>query len=423
MLTYAGTSHRRAPLSVRERIALPGERVPEALGRLRDRFGHGAILATCNRLEVYLVGRHDRAAVLDFLAGEVALDREEVGRYFDVAHDADAVRHLYAVAAGVESMVLGESEILGQVRGAFSQTVRAGADHALLSRLFHTAIRVGRRARTETEIGRGALSVSSVAVQQARELVPDLARATVLVIGAGEAGRLAARALVEQGVPGVLVANRTEHRAQALAEELGGRAFHFAELPTALALADVVIAAADAPQPLVSAGAVAAALARREGAPQLLLDIGVPRDIDPLVRDLAGVTYRDLDDLQAIAARHAAARAGEAARVQAIIEEEAGHFLDWWEHLQVVPTIRALTEHAERVRRAELEKTLRRGVAPQELEQRLEAMTRAIVKQLLHEPITQLRQRGDREMYLDAVRTLFQLDAPQGPPSGDAEPR
>lgn len=425
MLTYAGTSHRRAPLAIRERIAIPGERVPDVLGRLTERFGCGTLLATCNRLELYLVGDHDRAEVLDFIAAEVAIDRGSVERHFEVAHGGAVVRHLYAVSSGVESMVLGESEILGQVRTALSHTVRAGADHALLTRLFDSAIRVGRRARTETAIGRNALSISSVAVQQVRQLTLDLTTATVLVIGAGEAGRLAAASLVDHGVAEVLVANRTYRRAEALAGDLNGRAYDFDHLVDALVLADVVIAAADAPQPLVSEGMVHEALARRDGAPLLIVDIGVPRDVDAAVRGMAGITYFDIDDLQSIATSHATARAGEVEHVEAIIEEETGRFFEWWEQMAVVPTITALTERADRVRSAELEKTLRRMAAsgasnvPDELEERLEAMTRAIVKQLLHDPIMQLRQRGDRRISVDAVRTLFRLDdhvpSPGGP--------
>lgn len=422
MLTFAGTSHHLAPLAVRERLTVGGADVPAALTTLKERFGAGSVLATCNRLEVYLVGTHPAADVRDFISSITAVEAPLVERYVEVRRDADAVRHLYSVAAGIDSMVLGEAEILGQVRGAFSATVQAGADHALLSRLFHTAIRTGRRARTETAIGRYALSVSSVAVQQARALTPGLERATVLVLGAGEAGRLAAAALAEHGVGAILVVNRTAERAEALAAELGGRALPFDQLGEALALADVVIAAADAPQPLIGADQAAAALAARDGAETLYIDIGVPRDVDAAVRGLPGARLLDLDDLQAIAAQHAAARAGEVERVQTIVDEETVRFLEWWDQLQVVPTISALTSMAEQVRRTEVDRTLDRLDLDPATRDRIEAMTRAIVKQLLHQPITALRQRGDREVYLDAARGLFSLDlpAPAASPSSTA---
>jgi len=425
MLTFAGTSHRVAPLAIRERLTVAGTALPGALSLLKQRFGAGSVLATCNRLEVYLVGDHPEHEVRDFVSTITGVEPPLVERYVEVRNDADAVRHLYSVASGIDSMVLGEAEILGQVRGAFSATVQAGADHALLSRLFHTAIRTGRRARTETAIGRYVLSVSSVAVQQARALTPALEHATVLVLGAGEAGRLAAVALVEQGVGAIVVVNRTAARAEALAAELGGRSLPFDRLDEALALADVVIAAADAPEPLVSAAQAAAALRARDGAETLYIDIGVPRDVDPAVRQLPGARLLDLDDLQAIAAQHAAARAEEVGRVQAIVEEETVRFFDWWDQLQVAPTISALTAKAEQVRRAEVDKTLDRLHLDAETRERIDAMTRAIVKQLLHQPITVLRQRGDREIYLDAARGLFSLDLPGAgtppPPFGEHE--
>ena len=410
MLTLIGISHRLAPLEVRERLAIPADDLPAVLAQLSARFGSGTILATCNRLEVYLPGDHDRAEVLSFLTDAAGLDGALADAHFVLHRDAEAVEHLYSVAAGIDSMVLGESEVLGQVRGAFSAAVAAGSDDALLSRLFHTAIRVGRRARSETAIGRHALSVSSISVQQARMLYPDLEEATVLVIGAGEAGRLAAAALVEQSVRKVLVANRTRERAEDLAAELGGRALALDEIDRALLEADVVIAAADAPQPLVTHAAVAAAMAARGRRPLLLIDIGVPRDIDHTAGTIPDVQYYDLDGLQAIAAEHYAVRAGEVEAVQSMVDAETARFLTWWDQLQVAPTISALTERAERVRQTELAKTLRRLDATDAERAQLEALTKALVKQLLHDPIATLRERGDREVYIDAVRTLFRLD-------------
>lgn len=414
MLTLVGISHRHASLEVRERLAIPAEDLPSVLGSLGERFGAGTILATCNRLEVYLPGDHDRETVINFLADAAGVDRDMADQHFEFKRDAEAIGHLYAVAAGIDSMVLGESEVLGQVRGAFSAAVAAGCDDALLSRLFHTAIRVGRRARTETAIGRNALSVSSISVQQAKLLCSDLQAATVLVIGAGEAGRLAASALVEQGVGEVLVANRTRERAEDLAAQLGGRALALDGLEAALREAEVVIAAADAPEPLVTHAMVTDAMGVRPYRPLLLIDIGVPRDIDHTVSTLPGVTYYDLDGLQAIAAEHYAVRAGEVEAVQAMVDDETVRFVTWWDQLQVTPTISALTERAERVRQAELAKTLRRFDADAEERAHLDALTKALVKQLLHDPITTLRERGDREVYIDAVRKLFNLDEEPG---------
>ena len=417
MLTMVGVSHRNAPLGVRERFAIPADALPAVRHEVAERFGSGAIVATCNRLELYVPGDHEPGELAGFLceAADVAPDIGE--RYLLPRRDEEAVSHLYAVAAGIDSMVVGESEILGQVRSSFAGTVAAGADTALLSRLFHTAIRVGRRARSETAIGHGALSISSIAAQQARELVADPASAAVLVIGAGEAGRLAAASLVDHGVGSIAVSNRTESRAEALAEELGGRSVPYERLGTELAWADVVIAATDAPEPVLNSGRVASALVRREGAPQLIIDIGVPRACDPAVGAIPGVTYRDIDDLQEIAATHAHARAAEVQAVERLVAEETARFLEWWEHLQVAPTIAALSERAEQLRRAELARTLRRLDLDDGERQRVEAMTKALVRQILHDPISALRERGDRDVYVDAVRQLFRLDEPADPPA------
>lgn len=410
MLTLVGANHHTTPIEARERLAIPGDALPAVLGRLGERFGTGAIVNTCNRIELYLPGTHSREAVLDFLENGAGADPELARRYFTAAYDTDAVRHLYGVAAGIDSMVLGESEVLGQVRTAFSASVAAGTDSALLSRLFHTAIRTGRRARVETAIGHHAVSVSSIAVQQARALCGELEHATVLVLGTGEAGALAAAALVEHGVGEVLVVNRTQSRAEALAAALGGRVLPLSALVSALAQSDIVVAAADAPEPLVTVDIAAAAMAQRPTRDLLVIDIGMPRDCDPGIAALEGVAYYDLDDLQAVSAEHHAARVSEITHVEAIVEEEAARFVTWWEQLQVTPTISALTERAEAVRQGEIAKSLRRLRLDDEQRMQLDALTRAIVKQLLHDPISMLRERGDREDYIDTVRTLFRLD-------------
>ena len=416
MITLAGMSHLTAPLDVRERVAIGEDALPGVLRRATEAFGAATIINTCNRLELYLAGIHEPDAALDFLAHELGVDHEVMERHFRVAYGADAVRHLYAVASGIDSMVIGETEVLGQVRSAFSSTVAAGSDNAMLSRLFHTAIRTGRRARNETAIGERSISVSSIAAQQARDLFPDLARASVLVIGAGEAGRLAAEAVVAYGVGRITVTNRTFERAEALAESLGGTAIPFSEAVAALRTTDIVIAASGSPDALFEDAAVAEAARQRDGQPLLIIDIGVPRDFHSTVRDLPGVSYHDLDDLQEIASRNTEARASEVAAVQTIVDQETSRFTEWWSQLQIVPTISAITDRAEEVRRTELAKTMRRlKVSDEErahVEELADVLTRALVKQILHAPISTLRERGDRDTYLDTVRTLFRLDEP-----------
>jgi glutamyl-tRNA reductase len=416
VITFAGMSHHTAPLDVRERVAIDAEALPAVLQRAKETFGAATIINTCNRLEMYLPGIHEPEAPLGFLAVELGVDHQVMQRHFSVAYGADAVRHLYAVASGIDSMVLGETEVLGQVRSAFSSTVSAGADNAMLSRLFHTAIRTGRRARNETAIGERSVSVSSIAAQQARELFPNLAQASVLMVGAGEAGRLAAEAIVAYGAERLTVANRTFGRAQALADALGGKAIPFADAAEALRTADIVIAASGSPEALFEDAAVSEAVSHRDGQPLLIIDIGVPRDFHPTIREIPGVSYYDLDDLQEVAARNTAARASEVAVVQAIVDEETSRFAEWWSQLQIVPTISAITDRAEELRRSELQKTMRRLKLADEqrahVEELADVLTRALVRQLLHAPIATLRERGDQDTYLTTVRTLFRLDEP-----------
>lgn len=427
MITQAGLSHRSAPIEVRERLTVADDQVVPLLEAARDAFGHGAaLLSTCNRLELYVGDEVEAEALHAFLAERLGADTATIARHFHLRRNLDAVRHLYGVASGVDSMVLGETEVLGQVRSAFSATVKAGTDDAVISRLFHTALRTGRRARRETAISERALSVSSIAAQQARALFPDLAHATVLVIGAGEAGRLAAQAIVANGAHDIVVANRTASRAEGLATELGGRAVPFDDLPDALARAHIVISAVGAPEPVVPVALIEGAVARREGQRLLVIDIGVPRDFEGGVRDLPGVSYFDLDDLREVADRNAEARQAEVDAVGRIVDEETAKFGAWADTQRVQPTITDLAARAEALRHDVIARTLRSTGATTvsaEERERLEAIadqvTRHLVKRLLAAPIEVLRERGDRSFTLEATRALFRLDNPNAPDADD----
>ena len=422
MLTLATMSHHTAPIAVRERLGIATDDLGTVLERAQTRLGATAIVATCNRFELYVSGAHEPATLLGFIQELTGAERGAIDRHFHVHHDSDAVRHLYRVAAGLESMVLGESEILGQLRSSFSAAADAGVDDATLVRLFHGAIRAGRRARHETAIGHHALSVSSIAVQQARALHPNLRNARVLVIGAGEAGRLTAEALVDQGVRAVTVANRTVSRAEALAEELGGRAVSFEQLPDALATCEVVVAASGAPGAIVEYDVMEEVVRRREGAPLLLIDIGMPRDIDPAAAKLPGVSYHDMEALQEIAAANGRAREREVGAVEAVLDEETADFLAWWDQLATQPTIASLNLRAEAIRQAAVEKSLRRLGADDDARREIDALTRAIVKRLLHDPIATLRELGDEQRnYIEAARTLFRLDDEPAEETPDAD--
>jgi glutamyl-tRNA reductase len=411
-ITLVGISHKTAPVSVREHFAFAPAELPELLRRLGERYQGAAVVSTCNRTEVYVASARGVGdprpieALLSEIKGEVAME----GAPFFTLSGKDAARHLFRVAAGVDSMVIGESEILGQVRAAFNEATAAGTHSPALSRLFHSALRAGRRVRTQTEIGRRSVSVSSTAVQLAREVLGDLAGKTVLVVSAGEAGKLTARSLAGSGVSRMLVTTRNPDRAAGLAAELHGEAVPFAKLGAAAAVADIVISSSAAPTFLIERPLVEHAMRSRAARPLLIIDIAVPRDVDPAVRDLPGVHLHDIDDLQAVASHNMHLRRAELAQAEAIVEEEVTKFGDWLRSLEVVPTVASLRSRAEAVRAAELERTLSKTNMSAADRKRVEAMTAALVKKLLHDPIARLKTPGEGERYVETARALFALD-------------
>ena len=408
-ITVVGISHKTAPVAVRERYAFAPE---ESLAAL-PRFGGAAVLlSTCNRTEVYLTAHHPiTAGSVIALLRELKGDGEAPDDAFYHFTDLDAARHLFRVAASIESMVLGESEILGQVRSAFTGATTAGTHNAVLSRLFHAAVRAGRRARSETNIGRHAVSVSSTAVALARRILGDLSCRTVLVVSAGEAGKLAARGLAASGASRLLVTSRTAGRAQELAADLGGEAIPFERLGQALAEADIVISSSAAPDYLIGRDHVAQATAQRDGRPLLLIDIAVPRDVNPAVRELPLVHLYDIDDLQALVEENKNARRSEVAKAEHIVEEELQRFSQWLGSRGVVPTVAALRARADALREEEMARTVKRlgDLTPQQ-QAGVEAMTNALVKKLFHDPIARLKGE-DGERYAPVVRELFDLDS------------
>ncbi len=304
-ISLIGISHKTAPVAVREHFAFSADELPPLLAKLGERYAGAAVLSTCNRTEIYVASARGIGdprpivALLSEIKGEVAFE----GAPFFAVTGKEAARHLFRVAAGIESMVIGESEVLGQVRAAFTAATAAGTHTPVLSRLFHTAIRVGRKARAQTNIGRGTMSVSSTAVSLARSALGDLSGKTALVVSAGEAGKLTARTLASSGVSRMLVTSRNAARSAELAAELGGSTLPFERLPDALAEADIVITSTAAPHFLIDRPMLETAMAARPNRPLLLIDIAVPRDVDPAVRELSGVHLHDIDDLQAVA-RH-----------------------------------------------------------------------------------------------------------------------
>ncbi len=420
-----GISHKTAPVETRERLAFSADELPGALALLGERFGSGVILSTCNRTEVYLSNAASGATTGDLTRWvlEAKGYPTEGPPPFTVTTGMHAVRHLYRVACGIDSMVVGEAQILGQARQAMAAAKAEGTLDETLSRLFSSAVTIGRRARAQTGIGRHSVSISSAGVKLAKLKLGDLSSLSVLVISAGEAGKLAARHVMEFGPSRLVIANRSPERAKELAARLGGASIPFERLDEALVEADIVLSSSSAPGYLVQRGPVEAALARRGERPLLFIDMAVPRDVDPAVAGLPGVHLCDIDDLQSVADGNLEARTAEIDKVERMVEEETARFASWWRAREVVPTIAALRQRAEAIRQAEIDRTVPRlRDLSDEERRRIDAMTGAMIKRLLHEPIYRLRHGGRGVRYVQALQELFDLpgaaeDEPTAPPS------
>ncbi|MCP9487085.1 MAG: glutamyl-tRNA reductase [Gaiellaceae bacterium MAG52_C11] len=403
-LTLVGVSHHRAPIELRERVALDGERA----AALADKLGPEAVvLSTCNRTELYLA-RPDEAeqlavATLTELAGDRA---EELGAVLYRLGDEAAALHLFRVAAGLDSLVPGEGEILGQVRGAFE----SGSTGPFLDRLFRQALHAGRRVRVETAIGESPASVPAAGAALAQQVFENLAGKRVLLLGAGKMSELTARNLVSRGAHIGAVANRTLERAQELADAFGARALGLDELGDELGAADVVVASTSSPGPIVHKADVAAALRSRKGRPLLLVDLAVPRDLDQAINDLDNCFLYDVDDLEAVVAETITGRRSEAARAEQLVASEGDRFRRWQASLDVVPTIASLRALVEEIRDSELE---RAGARLSETERKhVESVTSQILAKLLHLPTIRMKEAAaaaDGVVYADVVRHLFGL--------------
>lgn len=416
-LLVLGLNHRTAPLDLRERLSIEKEQLEPSLRLLSQHAQQGVLLSTCNRLEVYTYddGDGDLAGRLGrFLTACSGIPIGHLVPHLYRHQDQDCARHLFRVASGLDSMVVGEHQVLGQVRTAFSVASQGGYARGPLSRLFHQALRVARHIHRDTSIGSHSRSVSRAGVELVRGVLGDLSRQRTLVIGAGDAGRLVAQALADAGVREVVVANRTHWRAEDLARELGGVAAPFDELPQQLAQADVVISSTGSPDYVLDRATVQNAMQRRQGRPLLLIDIAVPRDIDPAVTDLEGVRLYDIDALQSLSEADAASLEKDIAWAEGVVEEETRNFQEWWNSLDVVTLIASVRERAEVIRRAEVAKTLARLKAqypdgPGEMEAYLDALTTALVNKLLHHPTVALKDAREPEQQ-QLARRIFNLD-------------
>jgi glutamyl-tRNA reductase len=420
-----GLSHHSAPIAVREQVALSGEALKSALAEIRARAGveEAMVISTCNRVEVLVLADAAEAARRFFLDRAPAAD----GHLYEHA-GAQAVRHLFRVASSLDSMVLGEQQILGQVKEAYGLASAAQAAGPFVSRLCNRAFATAKRVRTETEIGRGASSVSQVAVELVEKIFSDLRGRAILLLGAGKMGALSAKALASLGASRVLVANRSPERAQALAAQTGGQARPWGDLRSLLVEADVVIVSTAAPGYVVTTELARAAMKARRGRSACFIDLGVPRNVDPRCAELANVYAYDMDDLQRVVQVTRSARAGEATRAEGIIEAELMAFFAERRSRAALPVLAALRQQAEEIARAEAERTLAQvGDRLDEKGRRsVQAMARAIVNKLLHGPTARLKEAASAGDVLlpGAAAELFGLqEEPAAAEPGGEEPQ
>jgi glutamyl-tRNA reductase len=417
-LVVVGLNHRTAPIEIRERLVFPEDRIETALHQVRSLLSlkENMILSTCNRVEIYAAARETEKALIDlkhFYSQYHGLPLKEFEKNLYSFVGEEAVRHIFRVASSLDSMVVGEPQILGQIKSAYETAVDTKTSGLILHRLLHRAFHVAKRVRTETKIGDSAVSVSSVAVELARKIFEALQKKNVLLIGAGEMCVLAARHLVSGGIEKVLVTNRTYERAVALAQEFRGEAIPFEEIAQGLKRADIVISATDSPRHLIQHDQIVKVMKDRKQKPIFFIDIADPRDIEPKVGDIENVYLYNIDDLKKVADENIKDREKEARKAETIVQDEVIRFVNWYHSLEVTPTIVALRKKFEEIRKKELEKTLSLHPNLSDREKKsLEALTSAIINKILHPPTTFLKQTNEEaiaDLYLDTLRTLFQL--------------
>ncbi|MGH7852195.1 MAG: glutamyl-tRNA reductase [Candidatus Binatia bacterium] len=422
-IVIVGLNHRSAPIEVRESVAFENAYIPGALARLREyrTIDEGVILSTCNRVEVVAAAGDCQTASSDIGA---FLDEQRSHRLAEsleghvyVYHGPEAVRHLFRVAASLDSMVVGEPQILGQLKQYYDAAQQAGTVGAILHRLFHRSFSVAKRVRSETGIGSGAVSVSSIAVDLAKRIFDRFDDKTVMLIGAGKMGDLMARYLQSNGVHSMMVTNRTFERAVELADRIHGSPIRFEDFPRYLKMADLVIGCAGAPEVVIDAGTVERVLRERKQKAMFFIDVGDRRNFDPKINDLDNVYLYNIDDLKSVAEDNLHERASEAQKAEEIVEEEVRGFVRWMGALDQAPMITALRQHFEVIRRREIERSLGGGLKDLSAEQRaaLDDLTTAMINKLLHGPISQLKKNStddgdDPTLYLAALKRLFDLE-------------
>lgn len=421
-IVIVGLNHRSAPIDVRESVAFENAYLREALASLQHfpSIDEGVILSTCNRVEVVAAAADHTTALSDIsrFLGEQKAHRHagSLDEHVYTYHGAEAVRHLFRVAASLDSMVVGEPQILGQLKEFYDAAQQAGTVGTLLHRLFHRSFSVAKRVRSETGIGNGAVSVSSVAVDLAKRIFDRFDDKTVMLIGAGKMGDLMARQLQAQGARRLMVTNRSFERAVALAERIQGSPIRFEDYPQYLKMADLVIGCTGAPEVLIDAAMVEKVLRERKYQAMFFIDIGDRRNFEAKINDLDNVYLYNLDDLKSVAEENLQERANEAGKAESIVQDEVQRFVRWVGSLEQVPTITALRQRFDDIRRREVEKSLGGSLRELTPAQRsaLEDMTTAMINKMLHGPISQLKNNSadddEATLYIAALKKLFELE-------------
>jgi glutamyl-tRNA reductase len=429
-LLAIGVSHKTAPVEVRERLALSEARAAEFIRDLRGsaEVQEAVAISTCNRTELYLVVGDPveaESGALVMFARQAGIRPTELAAAIYSYRNCEAARHLYRVTCGLESMVVGEAEVQGQVKRSYESARKRESTGPLTNRLFTAALQTGKRVRSETAIGERQLSLPAVAVALGREQLEDLKDRSVVVVGTGETSELAARALADSGARTIFVASRRRDRAIALAKRYGGDSLSFDELPMALERADILVTATASPHLLLEAPELAEVMERRPGRPLLLIDLAVPRDIDSSCQEIHEVSLYDIDDLQAVVTRNRSVRQAEARRAEGIIEEEIQSFAGWLGSLEVLPTISALRHHAVQIAEEVVRENQGKweSASPRDLE-RVDAIARAILNRLLHEPTLRMKELRDDRVHarMALVRELFGLQDEAGEAARQADP-
>ena len=410
-----GLNHTTAPVEVRERAAVAAEHLDDALKDIIKCNGieEATILSTCNRTEIYCqTQNHDIQVVSDWLCGFHELKQQDVTPYLYSFPGQEAVQHAFRVASGLDSMVIGEPQILGQMKTAFATAHKNGATGKILNRLFQHTFSVAKEVRTSTSIGSHAVSVAYAAVTLSKQIFSDISKQTVLLIGAGETIELTCRHLYRQGVRNIIIANRTVSRAEDLAKEFNAQTISLHELPTRLSDADMVFSSTASTLPILGKGAFESALKQRRNKPMFVVDLAIPRDVETQVGDLNNVYLYTVDDLQQVVTENIESRREAATEAEKIVSEQSRQFMNWFDNLQSIPTLRQLREQIKTITDAELASAKQRLHNGDEAEQVLQQFAHTLSQKIMHQPTESLRQSHD-EALLIAAHALFGLDNDQ----------